>query len=137
MRKDRLVIIAIIEDDALASMIKDVLNDIGHDVRVFSNPMLCSVYREGQNGCPQEAPCADVLIVDQDLTRMSGLEFFLLQREKGCLAHDHFKGILISSENYSSQREKISQLGFTVFKKPFKAKDVIEWINKCSISILQ
>ena len=137
MEKSRLIIILIVENNALASMLKSILNDTGHDVRVFSNPMLCAVYREKQNGCVKNEPCADLLIADQDLPRMSGLDFFLLQRENGCMAQDSNKAILISSEDYLKQQDKISQTGCTVFKKPFTAKDIVHWVNERSVHILK
>ncbi|PLX83020.1 MAG: hypothetical protein C0616_00490 [Desulfuromonas sp.] len=125
--------IIVFEDDpALANLLKHALHSRGHKVSVFSDPTLCPVFKEQETACPSKTPCADVILSDQMMPNMTGLEFFKLQRARGCKAKDANKAILTGSAMLPELQKEVHDLGYTLFKKPFKVSEVLAWIDDCA-----
>lgn len=125
----KLKVIIFEKDQAILSRFKGLFNFKGHDVLSYSEPAVCPLFNDSQCDCPQDSPCADVLIADMQMGQMTGLEFFEHQRKKGCRTPDGNK-LLLVDEISAEQRRAIKNLGCGFIKKPFNAYDVANWLER-------
>lgn len=124
--------ILVFEDDqSLANLLKVTLVKKGHDVSVFSDPTACPVYLNHEAICPRETPCADVVISDYKMPNMTGLDFYKLQRCRGCKALDKNKALITGSKITDALKKEIEDLGCHYIKKPFRITEVTEWVDSC------
>jgi CheY-like chemotaxis protein len=79
-----LKIIVFEDSEPVLSAITCLLKSRGHEVHGFSDPSISPLYDDSACDCPREQPCADVLITDNVMPRITGLEFISRQALKGC-----------------------------------------------------
>jgi len=108
------------------------LTDQGHEVICVAEPTTCHVY-QGQE-CDHEHPCGDILFVDKNMPKMSGLEFIEYMRNKGC------KGltknmVVMSGSLEQSDIQKATELGCIVVNKPITFDQIDELIEEMKKSI--
>ena len=104
-----------------------VVTMCGHDVLAYDNPSLCPLYLESACTCPREEACADIIITDNNMPQMTGLEFIRRQFERGC------KGIIrnkaIMSGDWSTDELAVAaSLGLKIFSKPVEVTELIAWL---------
>ena len=126
-----LKIIVFEDDSALTKLLTVTLEQKGHTVEVFNNPTVCPVYRDHESECPEDKPCADVIVSDLMMPQMSGSEFLLLQRKRGCKALDSNKAIITGAAISDEMQMTIEALGCKLFHKPFRISDFMDWIEEC------
>lgn len=130
MKKMKIVVFE--DEPASATMVETMLVHSGHEVHVFPDPTLCPIYRDHGAQCPKNSPCADVLISDYQMPEMTGLEFFMLQRKRGCKALDQNKALVSGTSVNKSMRHDIEELGCHFIKKPFKMTELLDWVDECA-----
>jgi CheY-like chemotaxis protein len=128
----KLRIIIFEDDSALASLLKHVLMQKGHDVLVFPDPTACPVYTVHETVCQRKTPCADVIISDHMMPNMSGIDFFKLQRKRGCKALDANKALITGAAISDYMKHAVDELGCHFIKKPFKVAKIVEWVGECA-----
>ena len=117
----------IIEDElCVRESLTWFLEDLGHEVNAGVAPFDCDVYKG--HDCSRNAACTDVLLIDQHLPGMKGLDFIESLVKRGC------KGIsanilLMSGDSTSIDLEKATALGVTVVQKPMNLAYLEEWLN--------
>jgi len=125
---DQKLRILIIEDEeSIRESLQWFLEDLGHDVVATATPHQCDVYK-GQP-CTRQKSCTDVLIIDQHLPGMLGLDFVEQLTERGC------KGIvsnilLISGDATSVDIDKANTLGISVVQKPMTFGFLEDWLRQ-------
>jgi len=124
MRKLKILIIE--DEECIRDSLTWYLEDLGHQVSAVSAPFHCNVYR-GER-CPRDARCTDVLLIDQHLPELRGLDFIELLTQRGC------KGvtrniILMSGDTTSINMEKAARLGCTVVQKPMSFEFLDQWLE--------
>lgn len=122
----KLRIMIIDDEQCIRDSLKWHLEDLGHAVTAEPEPFHCNVYR-GES-CPKSAACTDVLLIDQNLPFMTGLEFIRQLKEKGC------KGItshmlLMSGDTTSIDHGMAQTLGCTVVQKPMSFEFLGAWLE--------
>ena len=129
----KLRIIIIDDDPAINLLLKTTLTLRGHHVLTFLDPTACPclVLKKEICFCPQEFPCADIVISDIVMSDISGIDFFKRQREVGCKTPDVNKA-LISGTAYEEHSDVVEELGCNFFKKPFKVVEIVKWIEECA-----
>jgi CheY-like chemotaxis protein len=80
--------------------------------------------------CQQGEPCADILITDFKMPVMSGLELLELQRERGCSLDMRNKAV-ISGFVDEEELSRITMMGCSFFRKPFRFSELSAWIETC------
>jgi len=123
--------VLVFEDDRdLAFLLERMIGSFGFEVDVYPDPTVCPVYRMPRCTCPKSSPCADIVISDYRMPRMSGVEFMKLQQERGCKARVENKAIMSASIT-SAQKKEIEALGCHFISKPFRRAEIREWLDAC------
>ena len=99
----------------------------GYEVFTFPHPALCPLSEIEVCPCSSEETCADVILSDLNMPIKKGTNFLEEQIKKGCRCK-HFG--LMSGEFSSEDVSKAKSLGIKLFKKPFKLKEVINWLDQ-------
>lgn len=128
---NKLRVVIIDDDPAITLMLKAALSKLDHYVLTFPTPSACPLSSGESCTCPQDFPCADVIITDIIMPHMSGIDFFKLQKEKGCKALETNKAFL-SATTIESDLEEVKELGYKLFTKPFNLSQIVKWVNECA-----
>ena len=128
--------IIVFEDDSdLAALLKHALLLKGHDVLVFPEPTTCSVYTGNGTECKKTRPCADIIISNNMMPNMSGIDLFKLQRKCGCKALNENKVLVTDPIMNNDLKHAINDLGCHFIKMPFKISEMVAWVGDCSDSV--
>ncbi len=128
MRKPR----AIIFDDEviILDLLKALLAKRGYEVLTYSEPVICPLYEKSGDKCDKEYPCADVVITDLQMPRMSGIELLHCQLERGCPVTIKNKA-LVTTELDTENEETVRKLGCAFIGKPIKLSVLGDWLDGC------
>lgn len=124
-RRPRVIIID--DDEAVRQLLGRFLSKRGYEVRSFSDPSFCQIYKKHEGGCENHYACADVLITDYKMPNMSGMELLRQQCERNCKQHCHNKAVISGMLN-KEEKDLIASLGAAIFHKPFTLKEIEEWL---------
>jgi DNA-binding response OmpR family regulator len=125
---------AIVFDDieAIQEILRRMLAMRGYEVMTYSNPGECPLQHEHDCQCNSKHTCADLIISDRDMPKVSGLQFVEGQIAKGC----RVKNIAFMSGAWSeSDLKKAKELGCKVFFKPFTIQEINDWLDECEKNI--
>lgn len=123
----KLRIIVFQDDTDIRELLVEALQDLGHEVLAFRDPLACPLYWRDDCRCGQEAPCGDLLICDNRLPRLTGLEFIRRQVERGCRGVAANKALL-SGAWTDAQRAEARRFGCQVFAKPLALELLLNWV---------
>ena len=132
MPDKQLRIIVLENDPTLARLLQLSLENKGHLVDIFNNPEACPIFKTHEKECPQDDPCADVIITDLMMPNISGIDFLSTQRLRGCKAPDANKAIISGAAITEEQQNAIDELGCKFFKKPFRLIELVQWVDECA-----
>ncbi len=121
-----LKIIVIDDEECIRDTLRWYLEDLGHKVQTAPEPLACDVYQG--HTCCQDTACADALIIDYRMPRMTGLEFIELLKERGC--QGMMSNILIMTGNAGDvNREKVAELNCNLLQKPVSYAELDQWLD--------
>jgi DNA-binding response OmpR family regulator len=121
--------IVLIEDDRhYREFLSIFLEKKGHQVFPASDPTGCPVYDQADEICPHKNACGDVLLIGQEMSKMTGLKFIQLQLERGCKGSAHNKA-LMSTYLTRNEMKLATRLGCTIFSKPFSLNSLLDWLE--------
>jgi DNA-binding response OmpR family regulator len=116
------------DDSEFRNIITIFLEMRGYEVTSAADPTFCAVYDKPDQPCPLDAPCTDILLTDQNMPKMTGLEFIQTQQKRGCKGSRSYKALL--SANLSDAEQQLAtELGCTIFRKPFRLYSLLAWIE--------
>jgi len=132
MSLQRSINVVIFEDDPhLGLMLEKMIQSFGYEVKTYPDPTSCPVYASPHCTCPQDQPCADIMIVDYRMPHMTGVELLERQRQRGCKARIENKAIMSASVD-STQKKAIEALACHFFSKPFRRAEIKAWLEACA-----
>jgi len=132
MNLQRPIRVVIYEDDPhLALMLEKTVQSFGYAVSVHPDPTDCPVYNSPLCPCPQDLPCADIMIVDYRMPHMTGVELLDRQRQLGCKTRIENKAIMSASVN-TEEKKAIEALDCHFFSKPFRRAELKAWLDTCA-----
>ncbi len=101
----------------------------GHEVLCYDEPYMCPLYTDVISECPQDNACGDILLIDNKMSRMTGLEFIQQQCLRGCKGTVKNKAVM--SADWSTEEIRTAeQLGCRIFSKPIDTKELFMWLEE-------
>ena len=93
-----------------------ILSSQGHEVLCFAEPYICPIYSNDSSACPQTTACVDILLIDNNMPKMTGLEFVRQQSINGCNGIIRNKAVM--SANWTSEQiEAATYFQIKIFSK--------------------
>lgn len=122
----------VFEDDReIRNPLRRLLEMRGYEVLAFSEPTEWPLYKDPAGQCPPKSDaCADIVITDLMMPRMTGTQLFEHQARGGCHVDPRNKAIL-SAAWTDSERRRAKTLGCRSFQKPFNPAEVFRWLDEC------
>ena len=124
---------ALIIDDnpEFRSLMQSVAEMAGYKVITFSDPTVFLSQRQ-ESCCQMEtSPCADLILTDNQMPGMTGLEFLTTIKNNGCKLPDSKKGI-ISGTLSNEEINRATELGCKVFSKVASIEEMYRWLTSFS-----
>ena len=118
----------VIDDDVCClDVLVEYLTDRGFNIKSALNPT-CPMMEQNVDACPMDGSSYDIILSDQHMPGMSGLEFFEYQKQRGCKVPSHHKALI--SGAISNKDLKIAEsMGYKVFHKPTPLDLIDSWID--------
>lgn len=114
------------DEECIRNSIKIHLSHLGHLVETAANPLECRCVQSGR--CLEDGPHADVIIADQCMPHMTGLEFIAGRAGRGCQGHKQHLAIM-SANLSDAEILHANELGCRVFIKPFSLDELEQWLQ--------
>ena len=108
-------IIVIDDEECIRDSFKWFLEDKGYHVITADCPTTCPIYHGDH--CTQEQACGDLLFVDFNMPKMTGLEFIEQMAQKGCKAGPE-KKFIMSGNPDAIEKDRVNTIGCKVLQKP-------------------
>lgn len=129
MRRRRAIIFE--DDHSVLHLLEAFFSKRGYEVLLYKEPINCPLYQNNQGGmCPNEYPCADVVITDHRMPSMSGIELLQKQAQNGCKLTSMNKA-LITAHLSEKEQKALQKLGSFYLAKPFRIADLSQWLGEC------
>lgn len=128
----RLRVLIFEDDESLRDTLMQILSRQGCDVFSFPDLTGFPLYRRDACLCSVQEVCADIIISDVFMPRVSGLQFVERIKRHGC----RVPGVALMSGNWNdADIEYAKGLGIHIFHKPFTVKEISLWMNDCEAKI--
>ena len=118
------------DDEGVRLLISSIFEMRGYEVLSFTAPRSCPIYLDKNCPCPRNYACADILITDNHMPGMTGLDFIEHQTQNGCKVICKNKA-LMSSAWTDQDKKQVGKLGCHLFDKPFGIEEVHKWLEEC------
>jgi DNA-binding response OmpR family regulator len=128
MRKRRAIIVD--DEQVVLNMLKMFFELRGYEVIAFREAVRCADSGDQGRMCDNLRPCADVLVTDNRMPKISGIEMLEAQARMGCTLLSRNK-LMISGWLNESELTKIEELGCAFLKKPFTPEELEAWLVGC------
>ncbi|MEW6673871.1 MAG: response regulator [Thermodesulfobacteriota bacterium] len=115
------------DDDSIRKLLWGYFDGRKYEVFTFPDPKSCNLCDIQSCDCPTQEACADIIISDLNMPFMKGLDFLELQIKKGCKCR-HLA--LMSGDLTVADADRAKPLGIKLFKKPFRIREIDEWVKK-------
>ena len=128
MRKPRVMIFD--DEPTLLELLEICFVKWGYEVFSYRTPVVCPLNGSSAGSCESHAQCADLVISDFQMPRMTGIELFQLQAQRGCKVDRKMKAIM-SGHSDGELLAQCKDLGYRFFEKPFACSDLSGWVSEC------
>ena len=127
MRRPRVMIYD--DDQIVLDMLKLFFTRRGYEVFDYIEPVVCPLNKKPADSCDNFHPCADVIISDYKMPKMTGIELLQNQSKKGCKVDTKMKAIM---SGYSDEKiiTQCNDLGCSFFQKPFTFSKLSTWLSE-------
>jgi CheY-like chemotaxis protein len=116
----------ILEDErAIRELLEIACRLRNHEVLSFPSPIFCRLSLGDLCSCEEESTCCDVIITDQMMPDMTGIEFIELLRRNNCLVPNM---ALVTASHSDGVTERAADLDCHVIRKPFQMAEFVSWL---------
>ena len=123
----------VIDDlDYCRDLLACFLVEQGYQVESYASAKSSSVCSRKGGRCPSEHACADLLLTDNKMPLLTGIEFVEDQAANGCKLVAGKKAILSGSWT-DEELEKARALGCKTFEKPYNLQALNDWLNATEV----
>lgn len=128
--------IIVIDDDAeIREMLQTAFESKGHQVTALSDPTEFPFLNKESCPCPPSEPCADILLVDNVMPNIEGIELFKKLKSSGCRPLVNGNVAIMSGYLTIHYMNELNDLGIHYFRKPFTMQEIYEWVDECQAKI--
>lgn len=131
----KLRIIVVDPDESTQKLLTILLSRMGHELYATAELTSCPIYSGEDHQCSNASPCGDILILNNRMSRMSGLKLIEDQMTSGCKGASRNKLVLTSSVNSTEEIEYAKQLGCKILSIPFHIDDIRNWVSEIEKTI--
>jgi CheY-like chemotaxis protein len=128
MRKRRVIVFD--DDGGIIELYRDIFQSLGYEVLAYTEPVVCPIYNKNADTCDKYSPCADILITDYTMPRMTGIDLLQAQCSRGCKLTVQNKALITGCAD-EDKINKIKDLGCAMHLKPLTKKELETWIHAC------
>ena len=123
---------AVVIDDVelCRDFLADVLEDRGYAVDKYAFAQSFPFCSQKGDKCTADQPCADLLLTDNRMPLLTGLDMIAKQRARGCKLVDGNRAV-VSGCWTKEDRNKAKVLGCQIFEKPYDLKGINDWLSAC------
>jgi CheY-like chemotaxis protein len=121
---------ALVFDDNLAcqALLSEVLEEQDFNVTSYADP-IDFITEHPETHCPRKSPCVNLILTDNQMPGMTGIELLEQLKKKGCKIADNRKAII--SGNWSTdQLSRAKDIGCKIFFKPTPIEEIHAWLNE-------
>ena len=116
----------ILDDDAdYRQLLEEFLADYDYSVTAYESPLS---FLGDIAHCRSHKPCFDIIITDNQMPGMDGIDFLAMLKDISCKVPDGRK-VLISGFLTEEIKRKAEELGSRAFKKLTAVTDLTEWLD--------
>jgi CheY-like chemotaxis protein len=116
------------DEPAIRSLLWQLLDGRGYEVFSFPEAGSCPLYISHRCQCSEDQACTDIIISDNNMPIIDGLEFIENQMKKGCKVKNT---ALMSGDWSESNLQYAERLGCQIFHKPFGLDEINKWLDEC------
>lgn len=98
----------------------------GYEVLTYREPLICPVWVSDAD-CSNSSACADIIISDLVIPKMTGIEFFREQSRRGCKVSMKNKAIIVGHFDEIKINE-IVEPGYVVFEETIDFHKMTAWL---------
>jgi CheY-like chemotaxis protein len=121
----------VIDDDEMCrEFLANVLQDRGYAVDTYAFAHAFPFCRNKAEQCQAEQACADLLLTDNRMPLLTGLDMIQKLRSRGCKLMAGSLAILSGNWEQEDWR-KAQVLGCQTFEKPYDLKKIADWLSSC------
>jgi DNA-binding response OmpR family regulator len=132
MRKIRIIVVD--REAVILDVIEKFLSRRGYEIMSFKEPSFCPVYEDFNNECSNGYRCADFIITDCEIPRMSSCELLQAQTLRGCKLEMRNK-VVMSCDVDDETENIIKKFGCSHLSKPFRLSELSVWLQENERSI--
>lgn len=128
--------ILVFDDDLdTRKMLQTALVNKGHEVTALADATQFPFINRESCPCLTDDPCADILIADNIMPTIEGIDFFKRLKERGCQPIVKGNVAIMSSYLTIHYMSEMDKMGIHYFRKPFKLKEIYDWVELCQARI--
>ncbi len=129
--QDKARVIVIDDEEIVLRVLKMHFENQGYDVIASVDPEVCDAFfRDIQCLNPPGVMCGDILITDNQMPRIRGIEFIESQLQRDCKISVECKAVM--SGNFKQEDiERIDKIGCARFEKPISLVILDAWASHC------
>jgi DNA-binding NtrC family response regulator len=127
----KLRILVFDDDEDIRNLLQTALESKGHEVTTLSDPSMFPFFNQETCPCPQGRPCADILIADNVMPKVEGIDFFKKLRVAGCHPLTAGNVAIISGYLTIHYMNELNDMGIHYFRKPFELDAIYTWVEEC------
>lgn len=121
-------ILIIDDEEGIREILGVYCEMLGYEAVLAADPSFCQSFHTDNQQCTNENPCTDILIIDQNLPGMKGLDLIERQVEKGCKVPPQCKAVISASLSDDEFRQA-KTIGCHVMQKPITFEIFESWLQ--------
>jgi len=106
------------------------LSSLGYQVETFSSPTACPALNGHK--CEMSDSCTDILIIDQNMPELAGIDYLKLLVERRCKVKPKHR-IMLSGKATPDLAAKVTAMGGQIYQKPLlldQLEEIVESARK-------